>query len=239
MPDDVQQADKVCRIAHLFADYGAETEALSAYGQVYRFTIDPKPNPFDVEATAIDLMEETPSIKADLAVAHPSCAPWADTTHITGNKDDHENQIPRARELCRSIGDHYVIENKPAAPLRDPVVLNGRMFGLPIAYDRAFETSFHVPTPPRERVLGEKTVTPYFYSDRTVEWWHGVKGLRHRYPKEHAAKNALPLAYVDHLCRAWLEATNERDASEPQDNNSPAPPTVTADQATLEEVRNS
>lgn len=221
-------------IAHLFADYGAEAEALSTYGTVHRYTIEPEPNPYDESVTGMDLLDETPAIEADLAVAHPSCAPWADTTEISGSKADHENQIPRAREVCRAIADEYVIENKPAAPLRDPVVLNGRMFGLPIAYDRAFETSFRVPEPPRERALGQKTVTPYFYSDRSAAWWHGVKGLRQRYPKEHVAKNALPLAYVDYLCRAWLEATTERDAGVPQDNNGPPPRQVGADHPTLQ-----
>lgn len=219
------------RIAHVFADYGAETEALSTYGDVYRFTIDPRPNPFDVEVAQIDLMEETPSIEVHLAFGHPKCARWSDNPGV--DPDDHENQIPRAREVCREIADHYVIENKPRAPLLDPVVLNGRMFGLPLAYERAFETSFPVSQPPRERTFAGKTVTPYFYPDRTTEWWHGVKGLRHRYPKEHAAKNALPLAYVDHLCRAWLEATNERDGQVPQDNNSPAPRELPDDQAEL------
>lgn len=224
-------------IVHLFADYGAESEALSTYGDVYRYTIDPEPNPFCERTVQMDLLKETPSIEAKLVVAHPSCAPWADTTHISGDRADHENQIPRARELAQEIGEHYIIENKPAAPLKNPTVLNGRMFGLPLAYERAFETSFRVPTPPIERTLNEKTVTPYFYADRSKDWWQAVKGLRGQYPKEHVAKNALPLAYVDHLCRAWLEATNPRDAETPQDNNSPAPREVTEDQATLMEVQ--
>lgn len=221
-------------ILHLFADYGAEAEALSTYGGVVRYTRDPVPNPFVSKSSRMDLMQNTPTIEGiDLVVAHPSCAPWADTTHISGDRADHENQVPRARELCQQLGDHYIVENKPAAPLRDPVVLNGRMFGLPLAYERAFETSFRVPQPPREQTLAEKTVTPYFYADRCKGWWHGVKGLRHRYPKEHVAKNALPLAYVDYLCRAWLEAIDERNGEVPQDNNSPAPRTTAPDQAEL------
>lgn len=232
----MQRDEEDCVIAHLFADYGAEAEALSTYGEVHRFTIDPKPNPYCASTTQMDLEEATPSIEADLAFLHPRCTDKSDMTSISGDPADHENQIPRAREIARSVADHYVIENKPRDDLRDPVVLNGRMFGLPLAYERAFETSFRVPQPPVERTLGQKTVSPYFSADRTKVWWHGVKGLREQYPKEHVVKNALPLAYVDHLCRAWLEATNDTDAAVPQDNNSPAPPKLEADQATLEVV---
>jgi hypothetical protein len=83
-------------------------------------------------------------------------------TNISGDTEDHANQIPRAREIAIEIADDYVIENKPRDDLNNPVVLNGNMFGLPIKYERAFETSFPVSSPPRERQLGEKTVTPYY-----------------------------------------------------------------------------
>lgn len=164
----------------------------------------------------------------------PKCTPWSDMPNV--DPDDHENQIPRARELCQEIADHYILENKPRAPLRDPVTLTGQMFGLPIKYERAFETSFRVRAPPRERTLGEKTVSPYFYTDRSAAWWKSIKGYHGDYPKEHLAKNALPAVYVDCLVRSWLRATNARDSQEVQDNNDPAPREVTENQARLTEV---
>lgn len=223
------------RIAYCFCDHGAEAEVLSAFGRVERFTIDPRENPVIDETTQMDLMEDMPEGEYDLAVLHPSCAPWADTTHLDGDREDHENQIPRAREIARSIATDYIIENKPRAPLRDPTLLNGKQFGLPIKYERAFETSFPVLTPPRERELPTE-VSPYFYADRTHAWWSAVKGYNGEYPKEHLAKNSLPAAYVWCLARSWLKAVNERDGKQAQDNNDPAPRTVTPDQATLVEV---
>lgn len=217
-------------IYHLFCDYGVESEALSAYGDVHRFTIDPEPNEFVASTTAMDLMGETPDGSADLVVAHPACTKWSDMPDV--DPEDHENQIPRARELAMSLGDHWIIENKPRAPLNDPVTFAGKQFGLPIAYERAFETSFPVRSPPRERSLGTEC-SPYFYADRSKEWWASVKGVIGDYPKQHIAKNALPAAYVHELGRAWLRAVNERDSKVAQDNNSRAPPRVTADQATL------
>ncbi len=230
MPND--QPDTV--ICHLFADHGAESEPLSRYGEVHRYTIDPEPNPYCESTTQMDLLESEPDIDADLVVAHPKCTKWSDMPNV--DPDDHENQIPRARELCQQISDHYIIENKPRAPLRDPTKLTGQMFGLPIKYERAFETSFRVRSPPRERTLQEKTVSPYFYSDRSTEWWKSIKGYHGDYPKQHLSKNALPSVYIDCLVRSWLRATNELDTQEVQDNNSPAPREVTDDQALLTEV---
>jgi hypothetical protein len=221
------------KIAHLFADCGVESEVLSRLGDVTRFTIDPQPTPFVDETVAMDLMDETPSGTFDLALFHPRCTDASDMTSIDGDPDDHVNQIPRAREIADAIAADYVIENKPRDDLRDPTVLNGRMFGLPIAYERAFETSFRVKQPPRERALEEKTVSPYFYSDRSREWWRTVKGYRGDYPKQHLAKNALPRGYVEHVVRSFLEARNPRDGVVPQDNNDPAPRTVAGNQSTL------
>jgi len=154
-------------------------------------------------------------------------------TSISGDPDDHENQIPQARQVARLVADDYVIENRPRDNLRKPTVLNGRMFGLPIKYERAFESSFPIRRPPRERQLGEKTVSPYFLSDRSAEWWRVVKGYSGDYPKEHLAKNALPAVYVEQLARSWLEARMERDGTVPQDNNGRAPRELHKDQARL------
>jgi hypothetical protein len=219
------------RIGHLFADHGVESEALSAYGDVYRFTIEPRPNEFVAETTQIDLMEETPDADLDLAFVHPKCTKWCDMPDV--DPDDHENQIPRAREIAQTVATDYVLENKPRAPLDDPTVLSGRMFGLPLAYERAFETSFALPEPTVQATFGEKTVSPYFYPDRTAEWWQAAKGYIGDYPKEHLAKNALPAAYVHHLVRSWLESRETRDAEEVRDNNGPAPRQVPNEQATL------
>ena len=235
MSPDAEDEQGDYQIAHLFADHGVESEVLAAHGEVHRFTIDPRPNPFVAETTAMDLVEETPSGHYDLALLHPKCTKWSDMPDV--DPEGHENQIHRARELARSIADEYVIENKPRAPLHEPVTLHGRMFGLPLAYERAFEASFPMLQPPQQQTFGEKTVSPYFLADRTTAWWRSVKGYSGDYPKQHLAKNALPAAYVRFIVRSWLESRDTRDAEEVQDNNGPAPRQIMDDQATLPEVR--
>lgn len=201
-------------IAHLFADHGTEAEALSTYGDVFRFTLEPRPSPFDVEAWPMDLVESMPGGGYDLAVLHPPCTRWSDMPGVDPN--DHPDLIDRAREIGETIADEWIIENKPKAwddrPESPSVVLDGRMFGLPIKYERAFEASFPVEQPVRNARLGESAETsPFFYSERSPSWWSSVKGLRGDYPKEHVAKNALPMAYVDHLARSWLAATGRAE----------------------------
>lgn len=76
-----------------------------------------------------------------------------------------------------------------------------------------FETSFDLRQPPRQSTFGseESQTSPFFYSERSREWWKAVKGIRGRYPKEHVAKNALPLAYVDYIARYFLEETGRAE----------------------------
>jgi hypothetical protein len=192
------------RILHAFADHGVESEALATYGDVTRATIDPRPNAASdaVRADATDLPFAADTF--DLALFHPPCTAYSD---MPSADDSALDLIPEARAEAERVAEEWVIENKPAAPLRDPVVLDGKQFGLPVEYARAFETSFRVPQPPRQQTLGTET-SPFFYTERTAAWWASVKGVRGDYPKEHVAKNCLPLAYVHYLARAWLAATD-------------------------------
>ncbi len=195
------------QIAYCFADYGVEAEALSTIGDVHRFTIEPKENAWCSTTEEIDLMKKVPEGKFDLWFGHPMCTRYSDMPGV--EPDDHVDQIPRARELAIEMADHYVIENKPRAPLESATHLTGKMFNLPITYERAFETSFKLRQPPRQTTIGSEAsqTSPFFYSERSHLWWKTVKGIRGNYPKEHVAKNVLPLAYVDFITRNYLEAS--------------------------------
>lgn len=209
-------------ILHCFADFGTECEVLKGYGDVVRIGIDPKatnestPIKADAHLTADDKDHSLPirdDVTFDLGLFHPVCSRWAATTSISGEPESHENMIPSARAIAEEYCDHYIIENVPKAPLEDPTILNGRMFGLPIEYKRAFETSFDVPQPPRERWLltnegpSENAETSsFFFSERSKRWWASVKNYDPRpYSKQHLAKNTIPAPYIHYLLRAWIE----------------------------------
>lgn len=196
-------------ILHCFADFGTESEVLAGFGNVLRVGTDIRDSNDStaIQANAYNL-PFAEDVRFDLGFFHPVCKKWADTTSISGDPDDHPNQIPQARAIGERYCDHYVIENKPQAPLKNPVILEGGMFGLPIAYKRGFETTFPVPQPPRYKSLNGGTraeTSPFFYSERSRTWWASVKGYQwDRYPKQHLAKNSVPAPYVHHICRAWL-----------------------------------
>jgi hypothetical protein len=206
-------------IYHIFADRGVESEALAGYGRVVRVGLDPTDEnasePIRADANTLPLRE-----RADLAVLHPECAPWSSVTSISGDPDDHPKQITLARDIGQRVADHYIIENVPGAVgapkglrKRDTTTLDGRMFGLPIRYERAFETSFPIHRVPHLQTSLEREVSPYFSADRSRSWWASAKGYRgDRYTKTAIARNAVPAAYMHHVCRAWLRATNEIDA---------------------------
>jgi hypothetical protein len=219
-------ADEEPLILHCFADRGTESEVLGNFGEVIRVgiqTVDTNDS-FPIKADAHIQGEGkdwyfpiADDVTFDLGFFHPVCSRWADTTSISGNPDDHENMIPSARTIAEEYCDHYVIENVPKAPLNDPVVLDGRMFGLPVKYERAFETSFRVPQPPQHKRFwsedgpSEKAETStFFFSERSKTWWASAKGYRpDPYPKKHLAKNCIPAPYIHHICRAWWKTYKE------------------------------
>ena len=208
------------KILHAFADYGAESEVLTIFGDVVRVGINPVDTnesvPIKADAHIESKEWDIPFSKDtvfDLGVFHPVCSKWAHTTSIYGDPESHKDMIPSAREIAEKYTDYYVIENVPNAPLRDPLVLEGRMFGLPIKYERAFETNFNVPQPPRHDRYwlddgdGSKAETSsFFFSERSKTWWASVKGYRpDPYTKQHLAKNTIPAPYIHHILRAWLK----------------------------------
>jgi hypothetical protein len=208
-------------IIHLFADVGIEDEVLSSFGAVTRVGIDPQENPF---STVIKADARDPPINAefDLAVAHPECPRWSKSTHGTGDPEDHPNQIPEARSVCKDLADHYIIENVPQAPLRSPVKLTGGMFGLPIHYPRAFETSFKMPQPdPQQRFrpsagpLKEQGDPGSAWAGKT-EGWRLAKGYRHNWSGRGLKRHAVPVAYLTRLLYWWLTAVEEGTKSEQQ-----------------------
>lgn len=191
-------------VAHLFADVGVESEALSAFGDVDRYSINPRNSPYNENIVQMDLTKEMPDVDEpyDLALLQPPCYRWTQR-----HAEDTPDLIPRAREIGREIANEYIIENKPRAPLESPeggvrIALDGSMFGLPVEYERAFEVSYPVPRPtspqhwrPEHRV---ENTRPYQY-------WKAVKGYNGEYPSQNFITNALPAPYVWWLVRPMLD----------------------------------
>ena len=196
-------------ILHAFADTGVECEVLSGYGDVTRVGIDPCPNPYTDELITADVRGVSFDRTFDLGIWHPPCQSWTPGAQSQGTTDDHENLIPVARDKAREYCDEWIIENVPQAPLHNPTVLNGGMFGLPLHYERAFETSYHVPEPPRQTQLGRPNETferhhsnGGFQGEKAL--WKSVKGYSHDWPSNPLKRSAIPRAYLNYLLRPLL-----------------------------------
>jgi len=200
------------RILHLFADTGIEDEVLHTFGQVTRVGIDPEPNPY---STVIQADARDPPVSGlfDLAVAHPPCQRWSVATAGGGtDPSEHPDYIQDARDVCQQLAEHYIIENVRDAPLRDPVVLSGGQFGLPIHFPRAFETSFPVDHPepahrwsPDVGPLAEQGKSGNAWVGKNVGW-RIAKGYSHDWPARELKRHGIPAAYIRRLLYWWLAA---------------------------------
>jgi len=196
------------RILHCFADHGTEAEILGNYGDVVRVghaardTNDS--HPIIADARQLSFREDA---CFDFGLFHPPCTKWSDMPDANKNGDA-PNLIPVARKIAQQHCDYWVIENKPRAPLEDPVIFDGKMFGLPIQYERAFESNFELEQPPRQAYVAPTKSSSYFYSEKSRAWWASVKGIdADAYTKHALCKNSLPAAYVHHIVRSMLTAS--------------------------------
>jgi len=93
-----------------------------------------------VQANALEyLAEHWPEY--DVFHASPPCQVHSVLAHLS--KGTHLDLIPDTRSALQSSGRPYVIENVAGAPLINPLLLCGSMFGLKVQRHRLFET---VPT---------------------------------------------------------------------------------------------
>jgi hypothetical protein len=196
-------------ILHCFADEGIEAEALSAFGSVTRVGLDPVDNQYTDELIACDARDVSFDRTFDLGLFHPPCQRWTPGAKMNGTDEDHENLIPLARELGREYCDAWIIENVPQAPLHQPLVLNGGMFGLPLHYERAFETSYHVDQPRHQsRLSGPGGFERHHENggfQGSLQLWKSAKGYSGDYSARSLKREAIPRAYINYLVRPLLD----------------------------------
>jgi DNA (cytosine-5)-methyltransferase 1 len=87
----------------------------------------------------------------DVIHASPPCQAYSITGNLAraqGNKASEIDLVEPTRELLIASGKNYVIENVPGAPLINPVVLCGSMFGLKVRRHRLFESNVDLGIPP-------------------------------------------------------------------------------------------
>lgn len=88
----------------------------------------------------------------DFIWASPPCQAYSITAKLHDN--DHPELVEPVRARLKAAGVPYCIENVPGAPLLDPFVLCGTMFGLKVYRHRQFEASFFVLVPAHHKHVG-------------------------------------------------------------------------------------
>lgn len=177
--------------------------------EVVGVDLNPQPNyPFQfVQADALTF----PLGDFDVVVSSPPCPGYSKATAFhRGARSKHPLFIEPIRERFIASGLPYVIENVEGAPLHDPLLLCGTMFGLRSIRHRLFESNVSLVVPHHPDLCTEhlvKCASPAAIP-KGLEYWSigGHFGQKDRAQREGLGidwmmtvdeiKNAIPPAYT-------------------------------------------
>lgn len=97
----------------------------------------------------------------DLIWASPKCQRWSQATRQSGKPEAYPDQIAPIRDRLIASGVPFVIENVLGAPLHDPIMLCGAMFGLGVVRHRLFECSWQIKRPTHPKHNGSLVTGEY------------------------------------------------------------------------------
>lgn len=167
-----------------------------------------------VQADAVEFLTRYGHL-FDSISASPPCQAFTLAQRIQGN--EHPDFITQTRALLVALGRPWVIENVPGAPLADPVVLCGAMFGLHTYRHRLFETgggfAFTAPEHPEH-------VHPTVKMGRALkpgDWYHAVGNFQNPayvradlgmpWATRDGLRECIPPAYTEYVGRQFLAQT--------------------------------
>ena len=158
------------RVLDLFAGAGGMTRGFQRAGfdVVVGVDIADQPHYCGDEFIRADVLTLSPEFAAqfDFVHASPPCQRFTALRHAH-NAKRHVDLIGPARELLIASGKPYSIENVAGAPLLNPTMLCGSMFGLAtpcgaeLRRHRLFETSFSLLAPQCQHRAGAPTIGIY------------------------------------------------------------------------------
>jgi hypothetical protein len=131
------------RLLDLFCGAGGSAVGYSRAGfDVVGVDKYPQPHyPFEFHQADVMEMEVGELVDFDAIHASPPCQHYSRATAWRGNRDDHPDLVGPTRELLRTTGLPWVLENVPEAPTFG-ITLCGSQFGLEVRRHRRFETSW-------------------------------------------------------------------------------------------------
>lgn len=134
----------------LFCGAGGATKGYQTAGfHVVGVDIDPQPSYCGDEFIRGDVLELGPALLASgrfvATGASPPCQGYSRMNHV--HKRTYPMLIPQTRAMLIASGMPYVIENVEGAPLLDPIMPCGQMFGLGVIRHRMFESNVSIAVP--------------------------------------------------------------------------------------------
>lgn len=141
------------KLLDLFCGAGGATKGYQQAGfHVVGIDLNPQPNYCGdefIQADGISFLHQWLRFggeQFDAIHASPPCQGYsAMSTCRPGLAEEYPRLIEPVRDLLEASGLPYVIENVVGAPLRNPTLLCGQMFGLELYRHRLFETSWPLP----------------------------------------------------------------------------------------------
>lgn len=161
----------------------------------------------------------------DFIWASPPCQAYS-----KGGNENSRKKYPRLIEPTRSLLKlsrlPYCIENVVGAPLENPIMLCGEMFGLKVLRHRLFEISFPIEQPPHPKHKGTASNGDYYgvYNGGrcgcfgnnekrkslkvgTLKQWQAAMGLKiSKYP----LTQAIPPAYAEFIGKKAISYLEEK-----------------------------
>jgi DNA (cytosine-5)-methyltransferase 1 len=148
--DPRRRTMKAPRLLDLFCSAGGASEGYRRAGfDVVGVDIKPQPR-YPFEFIVGDALEVAARIghEFDAIAASPPCQAHSSMRKGRWKDREHPDLVAPTRDLLRALGKPYVIENVVGAPLHNPFMLCGTMFGLglpngaQLRRHRLFECSF-------------------------------------------------------------------------------------------------
>lgn len=149
--------------------------------------------------------------------ASPPCQAYSEAgKQWRKNGREYPDLIAPTRELLHLAGRHHVIENVVGAPLINPTMLNGAMFGMNLRRRRIFETSFDMPLTlmPSEQPSGFRMGRRPTADSPVVPVGHfsGVERARQvmgcHWMTQHELAQAIPPAYSRFIGEQLMRVLN-------------------------------
>lgn len=128
----------------------------------------------------------------DAIHASPPCQKY--TPLNAYNQLDYPDLVAPTRELLHATDRPWVMENVPQAPLIDPIVLCGPMFGLRVYRHRGFESNLTLTPPPHPAHTALCARNGYLPTPERP--FMSIHGGRHSIAWQHAACDALEVPWL-------------------------------------------